>query len=88
MTGATVGLEDQIASLIRDSIGVEVPGPSTDLIDGGFLDSLAVVTLITEIEVVFSHPLPLETLDLESFRSVERIAAYLTTTGLPESEAG
>lgn len=68
---------ERVSGLIRDELAVEVPAPDTDLIDAGLIDSLALVTLITEIEAEFGVELPLEDFDIEAFRSAEQIAAYV-----------
>jgi acyl carrier protein len=80
-------MPQRIAGLVRDSLGVEVPSLDTDLIDAGLIDSLALVTLITEIEEEFGTQLPLEEFDIDRFRSAEQIAAYVTAH-LPEGKVG
>jgi acyl carrier protein len=47
----------------------------TDIVAAGLLDSLALVTLLFEVEREFDLTIPLEDLDIESLRTVERIAA-------------
>jgi D-alanine--poly(phosphoribitol) ligase subunit 2 len=69
--------QDRIAGLIHGALGVDVPGHDVDLIETGLLDSLAVVSLITEIEGDFGFELPLDDFDLDAFRSVERMAAFV-----------
>jgi D-alanine--poly(phosphoribitol) ligase subunit 2 len=73
-----VELEARIADLIRDALQVEVPAADADLIESGLLDSLAVISLITEIEAAFSFELPLDEFDIESFRSVARMAELVS----------
>jgi D-alanine--poly(phosphoribitol) ligase subunit 2 len=73
----TEQLEERVAGLIRDELDVEVPGPDVDLIDVGLLDSLAIVSLITEIEADMGFQLPLDDFDIDAFRSVKRIAAFV-----------
>lgn len=70
-------LTARISDLIRETLMVEVPGPEVDLIDAGLIDSLALITLITEIEQDFQIQLPLDDFDVDSFRSAEQIAAYV-----------
>jgi D-alanine--poly(phosphoribitol) ligase subunit 2 len=70
-------LTTQIAELIGSTLLIEVPAPEVDLIDTGLIDSLALVTLITEIEAEFGIDLPLDEFDIERFRSAEQIAAYV-----------
>lgn len=73
----TSALESQIAELIRDSLQVDIASPTTDLIDSGLLDSLALISLIAEIELEFDFQLPLDDFDVERFRDVRRIATFV-----------
>jgi acyl carrier protein len=70
-------LEQQIAGLVRDVLQIEVTSSDDDLIAGGMLDSLGVVTLIAELEVDLGYELLLDEFDIESFRTVRRIAAFV-----------
>ncbi len=74
---------DRVRILIRDVLSFEVPTDNTDLIDSGVIDSLALVTMIAEIEEEFQVELPLDDFDVEQFRSVERIAEFLSKALLP-----
>jgi acyl carrier protein len=65
---------DRVRLLIREVLSVEVPRGDTDMIDSGLLDSLALVSLIAEIELEFQLEIPLDDLDVDQFRSAERIA--------------
>lgn len=71
-------LEERIVTLIRSGLQIDVPAPDTDMIETGLLDSLGLVSLITEIELDFGFELPLDEFDVDSFRSVEQIAGYLS----------
>ena len=77
MTAATPPAAERVAALIRDAVGIEVPAGDTDLFESGLLDSLTLVSLLTEIEQAFGFELPLEDLDLDEFRSVNRIGSYV-----------
>jgi acyl carrier protein len=80
----TVGVQ----RLFRDVLNVEVPTIDTDVIETGLLDSLALVELLAAIEEEFQIELPLDGLDVESFRSIETIAAYVAAmNGRPASAA-
>jgi acyl carrier protein len=68
---------ERVRLLIRDVLSVEVPRDDTDMIDSGLLDSLALVSLIAEIEQEFQLEIPLDDLDVDQFRSAERIAQLL-----------
>ena len=68
---------ERITRLIREVLGVEVPSPETDLIESGLLDSLALVSLLAEIEREFGFELPLDTLEVDDFRTVTTAARYV-----------
>ena len=74
---ADPALAGRIGGVIKDALGVEVPSNDTDLIDTGLLDSLAIVSLITEIEQEFGFQLPLDDFDVDAFRTVDRIADFV-----------
>jgi acyl carrier protein len=67
----------QIGELVRDALGVAVPGPDVDLIGTGLIDSLGLVTLIAELEAEFAIQFPLESFDVEEFRTLARMAALV-----------
>jgi D-alanine--poly(phosphoribitol) ligase subunit 2 len=79
---ATDTITDQLTDLVRDRLGVEVPAPDTDLVAEGLLDSLALVTLIVGIEDTFGCRLPLDDFDIDRFRSVAAMAAFLAEVGV------
>jgi D-alanine--poly(phosphoribitol) ligase subunit 2 len=70
-------ITQRTVDLIRDVLQVEVPAPETDLVDAGLIDSLALITLITEIELEFAIQLPMGDFDLSRFRSAEQMAAIV-----------
>ncbi len=67
---------DRVRELFFEVLGVEA-SPGTDLIDTGLLDSLALVELIFALEQGFQLRLSLDTLEIETFRSIESIAAFV-----------
>lgn len=73
-------LVERIQDLIRDTLLIEAPSADTDLIDAGLIDSLALVTLITEIEADLAIQLPLDDFDVDRFRSAEQIAGYVAAS--------
>jgi acyl carrier protein len=77
---ATEAVTDRVQRLFVETLNVEVPSPDTDLIDGGLLDSLALVELLFALEREFAVTIPLENLDIDSFRSIRSIAELLETT--------
>lgn len=77
---APAALVVRIQDLIRDTLLVEVESADVDLIDTGLIDSLALVTLITEIEQELAIQLPLDDFDVDRFRSAEQIADYVAAS--------
>ncbi len=74
----------RIERIFREALSIEVPSPTMDIVDAGLLDSLALVTLLFEIEQQFAITIPLDELDIESLRTVEQIAGVIesfTTQG-------
>lgn len=74
---AATSLTDQVVELIRDVLQVEVPAPDSDLVAEGLIDSLALVSLIIEVELEFGVRLPIDEFDLSRFRSPEQIATVV-----------
>ncbi len=74
-------LTERITAIIRDALAVEVPSPTTDLIDGGLIDSLSLVSLIVEIEGALAIELPLDDFDPDDFRTVESMAELVAAAG-------
>ena len=77
---AGVSTVDRVRLLIGDVLSIEVPNGNTDMIDSGLLDSLGLVSLIAEIEHEFQLELSLEDLDVNQFRSADRIAQLLAAS--------
>jgi D-alanine--poly(phosphoribitol) ligase subunit 2 len=76
------GLPERIDAIIRDALSVDVPSHDTDLIETGLLDSLALVSLLAELEQALGVELPLDELEVDDFRSVDRIAVFLVSSGV------
>ena len=62
---------------ILSSMGRAVPFPDADLIGSGALDSLGVVELLFELEQSFGIRVDLETVELDNFRSIDRMTSYI-----------
>jgi acyl carrier protein len=67
----------RIQALFEDALSVPAPASDVDIIDSGLLDSLALVTLLFEMEAEFGMQIPLDSLEIEDFRTIERIAALV-----------
>jgi acyl carrier protein len=75
--GAEPVTAHRIAELIRDQVGIQVPDSSTDLLATGLIDSLSLVALFLALEQAFQFEVEMEDLELDDFRSTERIADYV-----------
>ena len=66
--------EAEISAIFREVLNIELPSNDVDVIDSGLLDSLALVTLLFEIEQRTGIEVPFETLDLDDLRTVDTMA--------------
>jgi D-alanine--poly(phosphoribitol) ligase subunit 2 len=71
-------LHDQVAGVFLRSLNLEVPSPDTDLFETGLLDSLAFVELLLALERDFGVTTAVEDLEVDNFRSIARIAEFVT----------
>lgn len=86
-TGATTA--DRVRLLIRDVLSIDVPSDGTDLFDTGLVDSLALVSLIAELEEEFGIRIEVEELQVDRFRNVDQIAELVSEgLGCDRSAAG
>jgi methoxymalonate biosynthesis acyl carrier protein len=58
-------------------LGVDAPSPDTDVFETGVLDFVALVQLIVDIEEEFGVELPLKDVDVDEFRTIDRIAPLI-----------
>lgn len=70
-------LAPKIRAIFADTLNVDVPSDDTDLIEGGYIDSLALVELLFAIEREFSVSVPLDELEIDDFRNVQSISALV-----------
>jgi acyl carrier protein len=66
-------IREVIHSVMRDELAIDPPPPGTDLIASGLFDSLAIVSLLVELEQRLCVRVPLDGLDLEQIRTVDRL---------------
>jgi acyl carrier protein len=69
----------RLARLFEETLNMPAPAPDEDIIETGLLDSLGLVTLLFEIEQEYGLQIPLESLDIDDFRSLGGIARLLTS---------
>jgi acyl carrier protein len=67
-------LLEELTGIFADVTGLEPPAPDTDLIEGGVLDSLALVELLFAIEQELGVVIPAERLDVTRFRTLASLA--------------
>lgn len=68
---------ERVRALLRELLVSDPPTDETDLIESGLLDSLALVELIAALEQEFGFSVQLDTLEIETFRSIDSIAGYV-----------
>jgi methoxymalonate biosynthesis acyl carrier protein len=78
---AAATVTEQVRQIFADALSIHVPSDETDLIDGGFLDSLALVELLVELEQRFGVSVQLDSLEIDDFRTVNRIAEVISANG-------
>jgi acetoacetyl-CoA synthetase len=81
--GETGEVREGIHGILRGALSVEPPTPDTDLIASGLLDSLAIITLIVELEQRFSISLPLEQIELSDLRTITALEDLVARQGAP-----
>lgn len=74
-------LSAQVADVVSERAGIDVPTTSTDLLEAGLIDSLALVTLIVALEETFGVQLPLDDFDVDHFRSIDAMSDFLSSVG-------
>ena len=72
-------LAQQISTLFAEKLHLQVPSVDTDLIDTGLVDSLTFVEFLVQLEQEFGVQVSLQDLELDRFRTITRIAAFVAT---------
>jgi acyl carrier protein len=70
-------IEESIKALLLNKVHVSVPSPDTDIVETGLLDSLKLVELLSHLENHFCMQISTEDLEIDNFRSIARIAAFV-----------
>ena len=61
-----------------DELDLEVPSADTDMFEIGLLDSLKLVEMLFQLEQEFGVNVSIDDLDIENFRTIDRIARFLS----------
>jgi acyl carrier protein len=72
------GFHQKLIELFARKLNLEVHSVDTDLVGTGLLDSLALVELLAQLEETFGVSISAGDLELEDFRSIASIAAFVT----------
>jgi len=78
---------DEVARFFSERLNVSVSSPDTDLFETGILDSLSFVDLLFYLEQEFGLQVSPEELELETFRSLGRIASFVAARSLKKVSA-
>lgn len=68
---------NEIRRIFADTLTVFAPSADADLLDSGMMDSLTLVTLISELEQAFAIDILQQDFEIDRFRSQESIAAFV-----------
>lgn len=77
---------DRIRRVFEDALSVAAPEPDVDIIQSNLIDSLGLVTLLFELEREFEVRVPLESLEVEEFRTIGNLAR--TIADLRQDDSG
>ena len=80
-------LYDQIAAFFLERLNLTVSSPTEDLFETGVLDSLAFVDLVMYLEAQFDIRITAGEMEPDNFRSVAKIAGFLTAPNRLERTA-
>jgi acyl carrier protein len=72
--------------VFEEALSVAAPDPDVDIVQSSLIDSLGLVTLLFELEREFGVKVPLESLDVEDFRTIASLAR--TIVGLRQEASG
>ena len=74
---ATKILNERVRGVLGTVLNIDAPADDADLIDTGVLDSLALVSLILELETSFGLSVSYDELEIDNFRTVESISKFV-----------
>ena len=70
-------LEERLAETLAEVLHVDVPSRETDLIRTGRLDSVGLVDLLLRLERTYGVRVEMEDLEVDQFRSLGTITAFV-----------
>ena len=78
-------LTGDIRSLLLEKLSIRVDSVETDLLEAGILDSVAQVQLLLHLEKRFGLRMPMEEFEIDSFRSIVKIATLVAERTRPQA---
>jgi D-alanine--poly(phosphoribitol) ligase subunit 2 len=84
-TANGLDFEGRIRQLFLGALDIRIDSVETDLIEAGLLDSLVLVELLLQLEQEFGIDVVMADLDVDDFRTVNSIAAFVTRLSAGES---
>jgi acyl carrier protein len=88
MTPSDSKVDDRIRQLFEDVLNIEVDSTQADLIETGLLDSLVLVELMVGLEDTFGIKIDVVDLDIEHFRTIDRIGRLVARLSAGENADG
>jgi len=82
------GIQSRLIELFRNKLELDVPSAETDLMGTGVVDSLTFVELLFHLEIEFGITISNDKLELEHFRSIDSIVAFVEQVGEPIATQG
>jgi methoxymalonate biosynthesis acyl carrier protein len=79
-------LQQRIQAIFNQRLQVEIPAVDIDLFETGLIDSLVFVDLLLALEEEFSMEIMLDRVNLDDFRSITRIADFISLQNNPIEE--
>src|SRR5439155_22951357 len=73
----TRSLQADLSALLANMLHVQVPSPDTDLLATARLDSVGMVELLLQIEKRFGVRVDMRDFEIDNFRSLSAIAAFV-----------
>jgi acyl carrier protein len=67
----------KLHTIFANDLDIEVPDAETDLLTTGLLDSMTLVDLLMRLETVFDMKIPVADLEIDNFRTIASIAAFV-----------
>jgi D-alanine--poly(phosphoribitol) ligase subunit 2 len=83
-----LNVEQRIQATLLNRLHLQSPEPDVDLFQTGVLDSLSFVDMLVALEAEFSIQIPLDQVDLDDFRSIAAIAAYIESATTSKAPLG